>query len=234
MQPLRISATTVDQYLRIGGVDYSNPSELFTVEKFVAEIKQGWVPTKAKTFGTAFGAIITEPERKRGYRLENGNQIWFYAHPFNPMDPLHHVFTDEQVALGIELMANYRKTNGMFWEVKNELQFGDVTLVCKCDGLASNFIIENKTTHDLTWGKYEDSYQWRFYLLAWPVDFVRYHVFQFAKANKAGYRKFQRHETNEFAPYEGMYGDCAAAVSGLADLIYYHNLESYFQPYSKK
>ncbi len=229
--PLRISATAIDQFLRIGEMDFDAPDELFTAEKYIAEVKRGWVPTPAKTFGTAFGAIITEPEKRIGYEIINNEKVILYAYPFNPRDPNSHRFDFNQVELGINLMKNYLENYGAFWEIKSELKFGDVTVVCKCDGLTPNFVIENKTTSRFEKQNYIDSFQWRFYLLAFKVEFVRYHVFEFSTAK---YREMKWHYEFEVRPYDEMLLDCQNVVENMAAFIYANNIESYFQPYEKR
>lgn len=225
--PLRISATAIDQFLRIGEMDFDAPDELFTAEKYIAEVKRGWVPTPAKTFGTAFGAIITEPKK---YELDGNGKYVKFTHKENGVWHFHD-FDQQQVKLGIELMAKYRNEFGMFWEQKAEIHFGDVTVVCVCDGLTPNFVIENKTTSRFDKQNYIDSFQWRFYLLAFKVEFVRYHVFEFSTAK---YREMKWHYEFEVRPYDEMLLDCQNVVENMAAFIYANNIESYFQPYEKR
>ena len=238
MNKLRIASSSIDNFLRIGGVDYERPSEIYTAEKYIADVQKGWQPKRAMLFGSAFGAVIAEPEKY--WRLENESEIWEIAvkklHDFEVFN-----FDKEQALFAINLMADYVQTNGMFFEVKTELQFGDVTVVCKCDGLAPNFIIENKTTSNLTLNThlfdcspYQTSAQWKFYLLAFPeAEFVRYHVFEFAKETQNGYRSFHEHNEFECFRYDGLEYECRAIIESMSAFIYQHNLEPYFQPYKK-
>lgn len=225
--PLRISATAIDQFLRIGEMDFDAPDELFTAEKYIAEVKRGWVPTPAKTFGTAFGEIITEPEK---YNLDGNGKYVKFTHKENEVWHFHD-FDEKQVELGIKLMSEYERNYGAFWEIKSELKFGDVTVVCKCDVLTPNFVIENKTTARFEKQNYIDSFQWRFYLLAFQVEFVRYHVFEFSNAK---YREMKWHYEFEVRPYDEMLRDCQNVVENMAAFIYANNLENYFKPYEKR
>lgn len=230
-QPLRISATAVDQFLKIGHPVHSFTDEIFTLEMWIADLQAGWQPTKPKLFGTAFGKVITEPlkfQKEKEYKVpifggtdKDGKSIW-----------LVYDFKDEQISNAVKLMAAYRPS--MFWEQKTELKFGIDTVVCKCDGLSS-FLIDNKTTGQFSLQSYEDSYQWRLYLLAWPqAAFFRYHVFVFGMEDKNGYRKFkERHDFDVFR-YDQMQNDCAEIIGQMSETIHLNNLQSYFQPYVNK
>lgn len=222
-QPLRISATAVDQFAKIGHPVHAFTDEIFTLEQWIADIKAGWQPTAKMLFGTAFGAVITEPERYFAI-AKNVHKIDVYGLKFE--------FDESQVSDGIELMQAYRPS--MFWEQKTEVKFGIDTVVCKCDGLSS-FLIDNKTTGSFDLQSYEDSYQWRLYLLAWPqAAFFRYHVFVFGQEDKNGYRKFkERHDFDQFR-YAELQNDCAEIIAQMSETIHTHNLQSYFQPYVKK
>lgn len=227
--PLRISATAVDQFAKIGHPVHAFTDEIFTLEMWIEGIKAGWQPTAKMMFGTAFGLIVTEPHRfvsfqndKRTYNVsvKGKNEIFNYE------------FDESQVGNGITLMAAYRPS--MFWEQKTELKFGIDTVVCKCDGLSS-FLIDNKTTGQFNLESYDDSFQWRLYLLAWPqAAFFRYHVFVFGQEDKNGYRKFkERHDFDVFR-YDQMQNDCAEIIAQMSETIHTNNLQSYFQPHVKK
>lgn len=255
MQPLlRISASAVDNYLRMRneGVDYENPLEIYTQEKYIAEIKAGWQPTPAKTFGTAFGAIITEPEKYKQKSdpfltcvpanervgkeeiVDVGSKTFYrkFTHLENGVWQFHD-FDETQVELGIKLMSEYRPYSS--WEVKREIKIGNTTLVCKCDGLMPTFLIDNKTTKRFDYATYEDSFQWRAYLLAFPgTEFFRYHVFVFYAENVSGYRKFKELRTLEFFRYDEIENEVKEIVTEMSAFIYANNLEIHFQPYEKR
>lgn len=220
---LRISATSVDQFLKIGQPVHLFTDEIYTPEMYVADLKKGWQPTAAMMFGTAFGELITNPNR---YYSKNGYKVTTNGFEYN--------FDAPQMNEGCRLMAEYREKNGMFWEIKQTIELAGATVVCKCDGLASNFLIENKTTASFKIDNYLDSYQWRLYFLAFPVEFIRYHVFSFAAENKAGYRKFLAHDSFEVTPYLEMRTDCESVIAEMSAFVYANNLESYFQPYEKR
>lgn len=115
-QPLRISATAVDQFLKIGNPIHSFTDEIFTLEMWIDGVKAGWQPTAKMLFGTAFGAVITEPEKY--FNVTHGCQDSYDIDVYG----LKFKFDESQVGNGIELMAAYRPS--MFWEQKTELKFG--------------------------------------------------------------------------------------------------------------
>lgn len=219
---LRISSTTIDDFAKVGTC-FGFSENPYTLEDFVKRVKAPYASTPAMDFGSAFGMVITEPDK---YRLETGDySVTLRKDAAQPERDF--VLLSEQAERGIEAMRDYPAA---IWEEKATLNWQsggyDVEIVCKADGLCGNVIIENKTTGNYDHQSYVDSLQWRFYLLAFAgFERVEYNVFEFSKANVRKINDVYRFSMHHYA---GMESEMQGYVDSLVDVIKSYKLELYF------
>lgn len=186
---IRISATTLESY-RL----WRDPNqEWMPEEKLIESIKGIWQPDLKVQMGSAFGAILEDPDR---YLVPGG-------------------FEAQGISFGLDVVEPCLAVidrRGTF-EAKTTKAYDDCLVVSKADHVCGLVLSEFKTT----WGsfdvsRYLDSYQWRFMADAFQPSRITYHVFCLSHSESNDVISLRSVETFSVYPYAGLHEDCAALV----------------------
>ena len=142
------------------------------------------------TFGNAVHHYLETGEVLKDDKPENGIAI------IGAKDMLHPVEVD--------FLEFYRyKFKDFTFERWDRLYFDDTVLNLRTDGMEGYILNEIKTTtYYQGMDSYENSSQWKYYLMSSGCELARYHIFSYYKSKK---RPFKLHyNTFEFHPYNGM------------------------------
>lgn len=149
---MRCSVTKLEAYRRFRDYPFV---ELAEVE---AAIRGEFVEKPEMVRGAAFHEVVANPARYRAgdfYRAKG----WRF----------HVAETDQAIA----------RIGAAVCEVPGEFKIGGHTVTMKADGMRGRTVLEvkvpsNPAKFEVEW--YEDSYQWRLYLLGFDADVCEYHV----------------------------------------------------------
>jgi hypothetical protein len=205
---MRVAVTLLDEYRRFVNFDYISESEM------IAKIKGAFTPSRPMELGTAFHAIIEDPQEHyiEGYGM--------YVAP-------------NGIEFGPEVIEGalpYITPGGVFevkatkdYHVNGEL----VTVVAKADKLVNAEVEEQKTRWS-AWDidSYLDSYQWRWYLEIFEAVKVKYNVFRLSETDRNG---IVLHGVEQFSlfPYPALQSDCRALLSSFVEFAKAKKLTGY-------
>lgn len=71
-------------------------------------------------------------------------------------------------------------------EEKREKDYGGVIVTARCDRIMGKVIADDKTTESFDAEKYEDKYQFRYYLDIWDADVFKWHIWSCRKIDSDG------------------------------------------------
>lgn len=192
---MRISTTTLETF-RL----YCQPDqEWMTEDQLVASIRGEFVPDHKVQLGTAFGAVLEQPDR---FKVANGYRYQGFFFDDYTMDPALALFD----------------RRGVF-EAKATKAYGLCTVVARADQLIGARIIENKTTlSTFDFDKYAASAQWRFMLDIFEAAQVTYHVFCLSEST-SGEISLRSTETFNLFPYPALHRDCCALLERFVEYV---------------
>lgn len=191
-----------------------------TKEKVIASITgdQEWTP-KA-TFGSAAHAVMQFGAEK--YHDESGKYIIQDGQMPTPVV----INTYKE----LYLFDNFHNTHpNMVWESSATLMLNvdgiDCQLNMRIDGMEGTTVHENKTgENDLDYDLYDQSYQWRIYLLKTKADKCQYNHFSYYEPNtrRTEYEVFYDYMT--VYPYPGMEEDVKHGIRGVINFCKTYDL----------
>lgn len=206
---IRISATTLEDLRRLVEEDIGTEAEL------IAKVRQE--PYKRSWQAQAGSAWHTCLEKQRYW---NQNAL--------PM-----IEQDGSSFLPDAVKAGCDAVGPGVWEVKATILFAssdfEATVVCKGDHLNGLVITDNKSKwgNQIDLSAYDNSLQWRLYLLAFRCQLFRYIAYAFRKPDKNGYCHLKEIRTVKYYPYPGMEKDVMPWVRKFIDWVRSKGLESY-------
>ena len=181
---IRVSTTTLEAYRRAVQTEFGNADEL------AAQIRGEPTPISWQMqAGTAWHSVLASDDRASYYieRLVCGRSYRF--------DRSAAVESRKHIGPGL-------------WEVKATAQIDGVTVVAQADHVRGLVIQDAKTKFSNPDARdYEQSLQWRFYLLVHGARLFEYNLFDFADP-KGGYCELRNIVSFAFWPYAGMEQDC--------------------------
>lgn len=214
---LRISATTLESFRLLLQEGY------VTEEELIAKVRQE--PYERSWQARAGTAWHTCLERGQ-YALEH---VW--SDEIDDFSPLCEVdgftFHEDAVQEGEDHVGPGR------WELKSlnciNVDGAPLTVVSKIDHMHGLTIQDNKTKwSSVDLSAYDNSLQWRLYLLSTGGVMFRYNVFDFRPPKKSdSYCHLKAIRTVKYWPYPGMEQDCREWVKRFLDWARDRNLEKY-------
>jgi len=208
---MRISATQLESFRLFLQPDQEWMSEA----DLLATLRGEFTPTPKMALGTAFGAVLEDPDR---YAVRG-----FTADQTTAYQCGGYTFSADMMAPALAMFDR----RGVF-EAKATKAYGPHVVVAKADQLLGAQIIENKTTlSSFDFEKYANSYQWRFMADIFEPAFITYRVFLLAE-NDAGIPSLRGIEEFNLFPYADLHQDCCALLDtfvayatamGVADVL---------------
>lgn len=207
---MRISATLLESFRLLRDSDFVSAEEL------EQSIKGVFVPRREMELGTAFHEILENPERCR--RADGSYAHEAIVFPADVVEPCLPIFD----------------RSGL-WEVKGTKDYvlsphrEPVRVVCKADQVVGSRGIENKTK----WGpfdvdRYQDSFQWRFYLDVLGLSSITYNVFLLTEYADGSFGH-RGTETFTLYPYPELGRDCEALLREFVAYVERQGLGSYLE-----
>ncbi len=226
---LRLSITTLESFRLF------QTTEWMTEERLLDQLTGKFESNPAMTFGSAYHRLI-----EKGFEIENGLTTGFSAeYPDQPKIDFLNV-SDKITQPALDFRLKHPLISNEYKVVKNlDILGHEIQLVAKCDGLEGAIIHEHKTTPNVDYDKYYNSYQWRFYCDIFGLDIVQYNVFELVgsayKMKKATndqefINEIESVELQEFQMfnYPDLHKDCEALLIGFIQFIELKELASYF------
>lgn len=203
---MRISVTQIESF-RL----WSDPEQEWMSEaELVASIRGEFRPTPRVELGTAFGAVLEDPDR---YLTPDGFRYGAYVFSRDVMEPALAVFD----------------RRGIF-EVKATKAYGACTVVAKADQLLGAQLIENKTTlSTFDFDKYAASCQWRFMADIFQPAWITYHVFCLSERARDGSIELRGIETFNLYPYAELHRDCCDLLRRFVDYVTARGLDGFLR-----
>lgn len=127
--------------------------EEFTLEAFMSQLRRQNVATKEMLRGRAFAKAMEN--------MEMGDSSTIHADG--------HLFA---FSCDVELPHTTRREE---WGSKD---YDDVTVRARCDRHIGNCIVDDKTTGQFDAEKYQDKFQWRYYLDIFEADRFDWHIWE--------------------------------------------------------
>jgi hypothetical protein len=200
---IRLSTTFLETWRR-----YLDPDQAYLTEAdLVASLERRVTPTPAMRLGSAFDAVLNDPD---AHRIAGGDgyQAGDYLFPAEVMEPALALFD----------------RRGLF-QVKATKTYGDVEVVAVADQLVGVQLVENKTTtSNFDADKYAWSAQWRLMTDIFAPRFITYHVFQLREPKDGAIELVGIHTMHLF-PYAGLHRDCQSLIESCAAWIVARGLD---------
>ena len=183
---IRVSTTTLEAYRRAVQTEFGNADEL------AAQIRGEPTPISWQMqAGMAWHSVLAAKD-----------YIWDEEHEWADVGGRSWVF-DKNAA-----RSSRNHIGPGLWEVKATTQLDGVTVVAQADHVRGLVIQDAKTKFSNPDARdYEQSLQWRFYLLVHGARLFEYNLFDFADP-KGGYCELRNIVSFAFWPYAGMEQDC--------------------------
>jgi hypothetical protein len=183
-----------------------------TTEKLIADLKAPWVTNRLMELGTAFHAIMENPDKA----IIGKNTVTMNGYEF-PLDVISKCYENINSAFPFE------SYNTIIYVAKGE----KIEVVTKCDQLEGLIINEHKTK----WGEfkqeeYESSCQWKMYLESFGATAVRFKVFALTDKRPIVLRDIHIFDCYD---YPELRLDNLTLVEDFVEFIYDNNLESLYQ-----
>lgn len=212
---LKLSPSSLEDYRQLlAGAPWMN------ADKMVKRIK-GLAPwTPQATYGSAIHAVIEQGHKK----FYDQQRKAYVIRDRDMPEPV--VCSYEEIEPAVALRARHPN---MVHEVWHDWSFdheGDVVkMKMRLDGLEGVWIHDHKTARQFSYDKYAESIQWKIYLYALGAEAFRYNLF-LVKEPKRGPRSMT-YRPLTFYPYDGIFDEVFALVSGYKTFVEIMGLESY-------
>lgn len=230
MQHLRLSPTLIENYRRW------LTEEDMPEQRIIDRVMNVQLVSNYAEYGKAFHAILEEPER---YRHENVPAI--NVHRGKAKLPPSTVYVANGYAFGADVVepalhyVNHVGLNEVSGSKPFRLADGTTVVIAgRVDQIYGNEVVEYKTK----WGEfdiepYQDSMQWRLYMLVFGVARVTYKIFEMRERTRkspwADHPDFElvRIHCPSFDAYEACYDDCLRWIESCVAWIRARDLEHY-------
>lgn len=200
---LRISTTTLEAFRLYQTADW------FPEQDLINTITGVRVETGAMRLGTAFHAVLEDPDR---YRVFTGYSCDGFSFPDATMRP------------ALALIDR----SGPF-EVKSQATLLGHTVVAKADQIVGARIYEHKTTtNSFDADKYLASFQWRFMAAIFQPVSVTYRVFLLEEPRE-GIVGLKGMETVTVYPYPALRTDCETLLRQFLDYVTTRGLTAHLE-----
>lgn len=213
MQLLRISPSKVETWRKYHLEEYNG----FITKEKVIEALTGTTPwTPEATFGSAFHLVMQHGAGRYVSAEVNNEGLPLFRIQDHEM-PTPVILTYQEIALADKFHLAHP---GMVWEVQGtyylDVDEFRIMIPFRIDAMEGQEIHENKTsTRDLQYDFFEESMQWKIYLLATRCPKVQVNVFSYDEPNtkRKYYEVYQDHLT--LYPYEDLQEDVRQGIRGL-------------------
>ena len=207
---MRISTTTLESF-RL----FMQPEQDWMTEAdLIATIRGEFVGNHKVWLGSAFGAVLEEPEQ---YRVSGG----FRVQPRGCAESFD--LGDDVMGPALALIDRDRTV----FEAKGIGQFCGHDVVARADQMVGTRIIETKTTlSTFDFDKYANSYQWRFMLDIFEAASVTYQVACLSESERNNVIELRSFEVFTVYPYQAMRQDCEDVVRRFEEYVTVRGLVS--------
>ncbi len=209
---IQTRVTTIEAYRRAVATEWGTESELIDM------VKGSFKPNAHMEAGTAFHAILAEPNSY--LTTDGGEDVWFESKGYT--------FNVSQMEGSIKHVGDG------FCEVPGSRVFdtlhGHVKVNGTCDRISGKTIRDAKATFTTpSAANYEQSMQWRLYLLLFEADCFVYDLFAFSEP-KDGFCNLRDIVSFKLYRYPSLEDDCNRWVRSFVDWADSRGLMRYLDP----